>query len=112
MEKELMLGGHSVKKLILVAELLDAHPELWKNIAAGYCEGYTKGRADAIAAFEKVMQRQISRIGFDEFGTMGKTFDPNTFKFAPFKNVSIDGGLDIQGEPAQQPTYTGEKKPF
>lgn len=29
-----------------------------------------------------------------------------------FQGVSTDGGLDMQGEPAQQPTYTGEEKPF
>jgi hypothetical protein len=29
-----------------------------------------------------------------------------------FQGASTDGGLDMQGEPAQQPTYTGEEKPF
>lgn len=112
MEHELMLRGHSVKKLIFVAELLDAHPELLENITAGYRVGYERGMADALEEIDKAAKREIKHIGFDEFGTMEKTFDPNTFKFAPFKNVSTDGGLDMQGEPAQQPTYTGEEKPF
>lgn len=88
-----MLRGHSLEKLIAVAELLDAHPELWENITAGYRVGYERALEDFKKCLDIKVCDKANKIEFPKF-------------------ASTDGGLDMQGEPAQQPTYTGEEKPF